>query len=73
MGWATGCEIAEELWEELKPFIPKDERGQAAVSKIIYEIFDNRDADDWSSYNFEGSLFRTYAKLNEPELLEDLD
>ena len=29
------------------------------------------DADDWESYNFEGSLFRTYAELNEPELLEE--
>lgn len=71
MGWASGCEIAEELWEKLKPFIPSDERGLAAVSKIIYDIFDNRDADDWGSYDFKGSLFRTYAELNEPELLEE--
>ena len=63
----------QELWEKLKPFIPKDERGQAAVSKIIYEIFDNMDADDWGSYDSEGGLFRTYAELNEPELLEDFE
>lgn len=71
MGWATGCEIAEDIWESVKVFISENRYKEA--SKVIYEIFDNMDADDWSSYNFEGSLFRTYAELNEPELLEDLD
>lgn len=71
MGWATGCEIAEDIWENVKVFISEDKYKEA--SKVIYEIFDNMDADDWGSYNFEGSLFRTYAELNEPELLEDLD
>ena len=71
MGWATGCEIAEDIWESVKVYIGEDKYKEA--SKVIYEIFDNMDADDWGSYNFEGSLFRTYAELNEPELLEDLD
>ena len=68
MGWARGCEIAEDIWENLKIYIDKSRYKEA--SKVIYEIFENMDADDWGSYDFEGSLFRTYAKLNEPELLE---
>lgn len=69
MGWATGCEIAEDIWRNLKEIIPESDYKRA--SKIIYEIFDERDADDWYSYNEEGSLFRTYAVLNDPKLLED--
>lgn len=69
MGWATGCEIAEDIWENLKVMIPEDKYKEA--SRVIFETFDNMDADDWGSYDFEGSLFRTYAELNEPELLED--
>ena len=65
MGWASGSYIAEKLWKELKPFIPKDERGQAAVSKIIYEIFADYDADDYEWK--EDSLEYTYYKLNKPK------
>lgn len=67
MGWAVGCEIAEDIWENVKVFISEDKYKEA--SKVIYEIFDNMDADDWGSYDFEGSLYRTYVELNEPELL----
>ena len=69
MGWATGCEIAEDIWENVKVFISEDKYKEA--SKVIYEIFDSMDADDWGSYDFEGSLYRTYVELNEPELLEE--
>ena len=69
MGWATGCEIAEEIWENVKVYV--DESRYKEVSKSLYETFCNMDADDWSSYDFEGSLYRTYAELNEPELLEE--
>ena len=71
MGWAPGCEIAEEIWENVKVYV--DESKYKDVSKILYETFDKMDADDWGSYDFEGSLFRTYAELNEPELLEGLE
>lgn len=71
MGWATDCEIAEEIWENVKVYV--DESKYKDVSKVLYEIFCNMDVDDWSSYDFEGSLYRTYAKLNEPELLEGLE
>ena len=71
MGWATGCEIAEEIWENVKVYV--DESKYKEVSKSLYETFCNMDVDDWRSYDFEGSLFRTYVELNEPELLEGLE
>lgn len=68
MGWATGSEIANKVWEAIKPCISSDERMQAEVSKRIYEIFTDYDADDWSYWLQEkGSLFETYLRLNEPE------
>lgn len=68
MGWATGSEIANKVWEAIKPCIASDERMQAEVSKRIYEIFTDYDADDWSYWLQEkGSLFETYLRLNEPE------
>ena len=68
MGWATGSEIANKVWEVIKHFISSDERMQAEVSKRIYEIFTDYDADDWSYWLQEkGSLFETYLRLNEPE------
>lgn len=68
MGWANGSEIANKVWEAIKPCISSDERMQAEVSKRIYEIFIDYDADDWSYWLQEkGSLFETYLRLNEPE------
>ena len=66
MGWATGSEIAEEVWQSIQPYLkPANEKY---VSAAIYKIFDERDADDWEWYlSEEGSLYQTYMKLNEPE------
>lgn len=77
MGWAEGSMVAEKVWKVVKPFINKDERTYAEVSKRIYEIFEEHDADDWSYQFYEkGSLYETYLRLNEPkeykELLKDL-
>ena len=73
MGWSEGSIIAEELWYNLRPFINKDERTLAEVSKRIYEIFENRDADDWGyQLTYKDSLYYTYMKLNEPEEFKEL-
>ena len=72
MGWATGSEIAERLWKELKPFI-KSERASAEVSKRIYKIFEEYDADDWGyQLQYKDSLYYTYMKLNEPKEFKEL-
>lgn len=73
MGWATGSEIAEEVWNNIRSFINKDERTLAEVSKRIYEIFENRDADDWGyQLQHKDSLYYTYMKLNEPKEFKEL-
>ena len=72
MGWATGSEIAERLWKELKPFI-KSERALAKTSKIIIDVFEEYDADDWGyQLQYKDSLYYTYMKLNEPKEFKEL-
>ena len=73
MGWAEGSTVANEVWGILKPYINKDERTLAEASKRIYEIFENRDADDWGyQLQDKNSLYYTYMKLNEPEEFKSL-
>ena len=73
MGWSEGSIIAEELWNNLRPFINKDERTLKEVSKIIYEAFEARDADTWDyQLQYKGSLYYTYMKLNEPKEFKEL-
>ena len=63
MGWSEGSIIAEEVWNIIKPYIGKDERTLAEVSKRIYEIFESRDADDWGyQLQYKKSLYYTYMK-----------
>lgn len=73
MGWASGSDMADKIWKAVKPFINKDERTYAEVSKRIYEIFEEHDADDWSYQFYEkGSLYETYLRLNEPKEYKEL-
>ncbi len=46
MGWASGSELANQLWREIKPLVPK--KNRESVATHIYETFSNADADDWS-------------------------
>lgn len=45
MGWCSGSQLANEVWDEVKAFIP-DEK-QKDVAKEIVDIFSNHDADCW--------------------------
>ena len=71
MGWASGSEIADKIWKKIKIFIPPSSYG--AITREIYEIFEEYDADDWSYQLYEdGSLYETYLRLNEPETYKEL-
>ena len=73
MGWSEGSIIAEELWNNLRPYINKDERTLKEVSKRIYKIFEEYDADDWGyQLTDKNSLYYTYMKLNEPKEFKEL-
>lgn len=71
MGWASGSRIAEELWKELKQYIPPCHFQE--VSKIIVNKFCEYDADAWECYPKEDCLYYTYLKYNEPEELKEYD
>ena len=63
MGWATGSNIAEEIWSYMKDRL--DIEGQKELSKKLYNTFCKYDADDWTWE--EGSLMYDAYKLNNPE------
>lgn len=56
MGWASGSELAQDMWDELKQYIPK--KDQVAASRVILEAFEDRDADDW---DIDSDLIKTAA------------
>ena len=68
----NGLSNSRKTMERTKTFI-KSERASAEVSKRIYKIFEEYDADDWG-YQLQDkeSLFYTYMKLNEPEEFKEL-
>jgi hypothetical protein len=43
MGWCSGSNLAEDLWKEIREFIPPIKRKD--VAKKIYDLFCNMDAD----------------------------
>ena len=45
MGWSSGSYLANDVWNKIKEYIPKDEKQK--VAKEILDLFENYDADDW--------------------------
>lgn len=45
MGWCSGSFIADELWNEIREYLPEEKRKELANK--IYELFCNQDADCW--------------------------
>ena len=43
MGWASGSELAEEIWDIVKKYIPKNKKKK--VAKQLVEAFEDRDCD----------------------------
>lgn len=43
MGWASGSEIATEIWRLVREHIPKDERRRIAIDLV--HIFEDQDCD----------------------------
>lgn len=43
MGWASGANLADSLWDSVKQYIPKDKQAQVAAEFI--DIFEGRDCD----------------------------
>ena len=43
MGWSSGVELADNLWQRMKIFIPNE--NKQIIAKIIYEEFENFDCD----------------------------
>lgn len=46
MGWASGSEIAENVWRVVRKYVPQEKRER--VSNEIIDIFENEDADTMS-------------------------
>ena len=55
MGLCSASEWAEQLWRDIKEYIPQDKRQEFA--RRIYDFFAAQDADCW--WYSEGSLVLT--------------
>lgn len=45
MGWASGSELAEEIWDIVRPYIPNGDQGRKLIARDIIEAFENHDCD----------------------------
>lgn len=45
MGWSSGSQLAEKLWDEIRKYIPAKDHKKLA--RKIYSEFCEDDADDW--------------------------
>lgn len=71
MGWASGSELATDIWKDIKPYIKEENLKQA--SKSIYQTFNAMDADDWCwQATQKGELFYDYLKLNYPKVWQKI-
>lgn len=70
MGWASGSEIAEELYSQLKPMI-KEECFNEFI-KVLYTTFEYRDADAFEFEESEDCLMYMYYKLWKPDELQKM-
>lgn len=62
MGWATGSALAEELWRDLKPLIPKDRRPQAADAMVKrFEDYDCDTLDEVTDPDFQDAVRRAHG------------
>jgi len=46
MGWSRGSELAGEVWDLVRAYIPEKKRKE--VSGKIMDMFEDADADDFS-------------------------
>jgi hypothetical protein len=46
MGWCEGSQLAEEVWEAVKPHIAKEHRCHMA--RKLLKMFEDHDADDFN-------------------------
>ena len=68
MGWASGSSLCEEIWEDLKDYIPTCLREEVGIKLVKH--FVDRDADDFD-YG-PNSIYRMYLKQYEPQCYEEL-
>jgi hypothetical protein len=57
MGWSSGSTLAEEIWLEIKGFIPEGNRKE--VANMLYDKVCDLDADDWdgiSQLEIDGNI-----------------
>lgn len=60
MGWASGSGIAQNVWDEVKKYIPKDK--QKTVAKSIIDIFEQEDCDTMQETTLWDLVFKTCPK-----------
>ena len=67
MGWASGHIMADEIWRDIKKYIPKKKQQEVAI-KII-EVFNDNDCDTMQESELYLIAFPDQDEYNEGEEL----
>ena len=59
MGWASGVELAENVWSAIERYLPEEAKGQVALELV--KIFESCDCDIME----EASFVSEYLKWDE--------
>lgn len=63
MGWASGSEIAEDIWKLVRVHIPRKERKD--IANQIIEIFEDKDCDTMEEAELlSKDACRTYGTID---------
>lgn len=63
MGWASGSGIAEDVWEAVKKYIPKEDLKKVAGRLI--DIFEAEDCDTMQETSFYELVWKYDEKTEE--------
>lgn len=62
MGWASGSQLAEGLYADIRKYIPRGQRKN--VAEKILDHFEHHDADDW---DYGSKLWKNSGRIVEYE------
>lgn len=47
MGWSSGSDIAEDIWRQVRKYVPDNK--QKALARRIIKVFESHDADSFEA------------------------
>ena len=61
MGWCTGSHICNDIWRDIREYVPEDKRAEV-LGKMV-NIFSDEDADCWGDVMYDFPEYREAMKI----------